>query len=192
MAQWYYSINFETLGKDQIELTAKISKALGYEPEGDFDENPRWECKHTAYEAFIEPVLKEVCFSGRITSDGEVSGYPVQVWTLEEGIIRLIEEYDDSGSVVREEKYDKNGNMISSKTLDENGQLTEESPPSFSEQFQTSKILYEMGLKDGNETMIRIATDSLHKIMTDLEERDSAQLTSEDHSTLEQIKRMVL
>ena len=188
MAQWYYSINFDSIGSAEKELIKEISMAFGYEPENG-DECPRWECKHTAYESYIEPILKKAGFSGSITSDGEISGYSVQEWTLEKGIIRLIEEYDDDGSVVREERYDESGTLLSTKICDENGDLVEEVEPSLCERFQSTKALYDMG-RNGNESILRIAMDRLREIRQKLSEIDPHDLTEEEKSAIDEINEI--
>ena len=185
MAQWYYSINFESIGKAERELIKEISTALGYEPENG-DECPRWECKHTAYEAYMEPILNKASFSGSITSDGEISGYSIQEWTLEKGKIRSIEEYDDEGNVVREEQYDENGTMLSTMVRDENGDLVLEAEPSLCEQFQSTKALYDMG-QDGNEALLSIAMKRLREIRQELRKIDPNNLTNEEKSAINEI-----
>jgi len=191
MTQWYYSIKFEKLGEDEKALTEKISRSLGYGSES-YDENPRWDCNHTAYEDVIEPILKEVCFSGSIVSDGEIAGYPVQVWTLEEGVIRLIEEYNDIGCVIREEEYDKNGSLVSTKICDENGELVEEAKPSLCDEFKSGKVLYEMAKAGQDERLLLIAIESMRRIMQTIKAKDLSDLSTEEKSVLDEISTMDL
>ena len=190
MAQWYYSIKFDALGKDELALIEKISQSMGYEPET-IDANPRWDCKHTAYEAVIEPILKEEGFSGIVVSDGEISGYPVQEWTLEDGTIRIIEEFDDNCSIVREEQFDKDGTLVSTKICDENGDLVEEAKPSFYDIFQSSKALYDMG-KGGNQIILELAIKDLTEIKQKLSERNKSDLSAEEKSVIDELNAMDL